>query len=120
VVERVPVTRPDQRDLVGLRSDAREQLRNLHAGLAVALELPRAAPHRRLGKIDAIGLQPFRHLGRDGFAAMFGQFGLGIERIHVAHAAVHEQVDHCFGVRRKMRRLRRQRIIRARGFQHPG
>ena len=89
--------------------------------LAVALELPRAAPHRRFGEIDAIGLEPLRHLRRDRLAAVLGQFRLGIEGVDVAHAAVHEEVDHGFGARREMRRLWAPAgLFGAGGFQHPG
>src|SRR5438094_2555552 len=95
-----------------------KQLRDLHPGLAVALELPWAAPHRRLGEIDAIRLQAFGHLGGDRLTVPPGQLGLWIERIYVAHAAMHEQVDYGLGARRKVRRLGRERITGS-AFQHP-
>src|SRR5438552_18728250 len=65
----------------------------------MTLELPRAAAHRRLGEIDAVRLQAFSHLRGDGLAIPLGQLRLGIEGIHMAHAAVHEQVDYRLGSR---------------------
>ena len=120
MIERVAVARADEGDFVGLGGDAGEQFGDFHTGPAVALELPGTAPHGRLGEIDAVGLEALGHLRRDGLAAVFGELGLGIEGVHVADAAVHEQVDDGFGARRKMRRFGGQRIVRAGGFEHSG
>ena len=111
MIERVPVAGTDQRDLVGLRPDVREQFRDLHARLAIVVKLPRAASHRSLREVDAIRLQPFRRFGRDGLAATFRQLGFRIERIDMADTAVHEQVDDALRFRRLMRSLRRERVL---------
>ena len=46
-------------------------------------------------------------------AVVFLERGLVIPGVHLALAAVHEQPDHRFRLRRKMRRFRRERIDRA-------
>ena len=65
------------------------------------LELPGAASHRGFGEIDPVRLQALGHLGRDRLTIPLGQLGLGIEGVHMAHAAVHEQIDDAlrFGAR---------------------
>ena len=73
-------------------------------------ELPRAAAHGGTREVDTVGLQALRHFRRDGLAVPFGEFRLGVKGVHMAHAAVHKQMDHGLGVCRPWRFFRGQRI----------
>ena len=61
--------------------------------LPVLLELARAREHGR-GRLDERQLQVLRHRRRQRLAVPLLQLGLGIEQIHLARAAFHEQEDH--------------------------
>ena len=104
MVERFAIAGANQRDLVRLRPDVRKQFGNLHPGLSLAIKLPWTAAHRRLTEIDSIRLQALRRFRRDALTAALRQLRLRIERVHVAHAAVHEQIDDALRLRGLVRR----------------
>ena len=103
MVRHVGVHRPDHADVVDALGRLREQLADLDAALAVLLELERRGERRA-------GLPLGRQVRRQRLARLFGQRGLGVERVDMGRPAVHEQVDDPFGLRRELRRLRRQRV----------
>src|SRR5439155_10537874 len=62
------------------------------------------------GIVDEAGLDGLRQLDRKGLAGAARQFGLRIEGVDVADAAVHEEVDDALGFGRSVRRLRREQV----------
>ena len=93
----------DHAQFVGARGDVRQQIADPQSRLAALLELPQALQPLAAwtGALrTGVGFQ----LGR--LAVPLGQLGLGIERVDVRNAAVHEQKDHVLGPRREMRARR--------------
>ena len=96
----------DQRDVVDALGQVRQQLGDLHAALAGALELVGRGKQRagvlavrKMAKLSSLlGAVPARLCQRR----------LGIEQVHLAGAAVHEQMNDGFGLGRELRLLRRQ------------
>src|SRR5262249_30889086 len=92
--------------IVGVPGDVREQLAHGKSTLAVAANLP-----RRLQKAACRAFRERqRALERQRLAVIAIKERLGIERVQMRWAAVHEHEDHALGPRGKMRRLRRRRI----------
>ena len=89
-------------------ADVREELADLDAALAVLLELERRR-ERRAGA--PLGLQR----DRQRLAGVLRERRLGVERVDVRRAAVHEQVDDALRLGGKRRLLRRERIDAAIG-----
>jgi hypothetical protein len=101
---RVGVHRADDTQVVGvLPGEGREQLAHLHPALAVGLELERGSER---GARWPFGFE----MNRQPLAVVFRQLGFRIEGVHLRRAAVGEDLDDVFRARRKMRRLRRERI----------
>ena len=73
------------------------------AALAVLGELERAA-HQRAGVLDDLDLAG--DLVEVRLAVMLVEHRLGVEQVHLARAAVHEQVDDRLRLRREVRRPR--------------
>ena len=108
VVVRSPVDRSQERDLVDVRAQMREELRDLDAALPALLERERTR-HERPGESlahDHVAL----HLAVDRLAGVLRERGLRIERVHLAPAAAHEQRDHRGRTRREMRRPGMERV----------
>src|SRR5687768_8381426 len=81
--------------------DVRKELRDLESRLSMAAELKRRR-HQRTGMSlahDNVALP------RERLSSVLLERGLGIECVHVANAAAHEQRDHPLGTRCEMRRL---------------
>lgn len=91
----------DERDVIDDVGEVRQQLADIHAALAVLLELPRAAHALAAG---AGGIVVF-HFAWEILAVVLGEFGLGIKQIHVARPALHEHGDHGLGLPKAMRHL---------------
>ena len=94
--------------LVSLRGHVREQVGHFQAGLPVALERPPGAQQRPLEKLAVLEVFVAKAVGRQ-LPVQLVQQRLGVERIHVARAALHEEVDHSLGCRRQRRWTRCQR-----------
>ena len=111
VVVRFSVDRAQERHLIHMLRQQREDLRNIHPALAVFAELKRAG-HQR-ARI------PLAHhnvaLAGQRLSGILGQRGLGVERIQMADAAAHEQRNHAGGARSEMRFAGRVRVV-APGF----
>src|SRR5438309_12112464 len=88
-----------------------EQLARLEAALAEAGELERRAQGRAS---RPLGLQ----MQRQPLAVILGEHRLGVERVHLAWAAVGEKLDDALRPRLEMRRARGKRI--AAGFSSRG
>src|SRR5439155_11595805 len=92
--------------IVGVPGDVREQLAHWKSALAVPAKLP-----RRLEQASRTAFRKReRTLEGQRFAVIAIEQRLGIERIHVRWAAVHEHEDHTPGSRSEVRLLRRRRI----------
>jgi hypothetical protein len=100
VIGNVGVHRADDGDVVDMLRRVRKQLADLDAAFAILLELKRRGECRAGLPLGA------EVLGRQVLAGVFVERDLAVERIDVARAAVHEQVDHPLGLRRKMRGAR--------------
>ena len=82
-----------------------KQLAHFETALPVLVELPRG------GEQVARGGELELRLGEGhGLAVHGGELRLGVERINVRHAAVHEQKDDALRLRREVRRARRKRV----------
>jgi hypothetical protein len=75
----------------------------------VGREFARARQNRG-GGLDEGQAQVLGHGRRQRLAGILLQRGLGIEKIHLAGSALHEQADNVLGVRREMRCFGRERI----------
>ena len=97
------VHRANDADVVDARPDLRKQVADFDAALAVALKLP--------GRSQQVaGRREFKLwlVDRQGLAVQFGEFWLGVPRVDVRNASMHEQENHSLRRRRKMRLLRRK------------
>ena len=103
----------DHAEPVCLLRETRHEIRNPHAGLAMLRKLERAAH-------QAAGLLRSGKVGGDlieiGFAVMFVEHRFGIEKIHLARPAVHEEVNHRFRLGREVGRARLQIVHAAVAF----
>ena len=103
VVGHVRVHAAEHGDVVNALGHFGENLAHLHARLTVPLKLK-----WRLEQTARAALRLEIGIGRT-LAVILVERRLGIERIHLRRPAIHEQVNHPLGARRKMRRLRGQR-----------
>ena len=112
MIEVLAVHGPDERHIVADRAQLRHQLRHLHAGLAVALELERRGHHHAdlAGELDLA-----EDVAARRFPRVFLERGLGVEQIHLAGSAIHEQVDDRFRLRLEVRAFRRHVVARGPG-----
>ena len=121
VVVRPAVQRPDERHLVDLLREVREDLGHVEAALAVPVELERAR-HQRAG----MALPHDDRLGHR-LARVLRQRGLVVERVDLADPAAHEQRDDRGRARLEVRGLRGERVpgdrvaapVRGRRREHP-
>ena len=90
--------RSDQADVIHHAADLREKIAHLRAALAVFFETP-------IGRL----IKAFALL--HGLIVVSGEIRLGIKRVHVADAAIHEHEDHALGLGREVRLLGRERIV---------
>ena len=86
MVWRIGVQRADDAQIVGARGHVRKQVAHHDAAVAVRLKLERRRHESELG-VATVGF----------FALVLGEGRLGIERIDVRRAAVHEQENHAPG-----------------------
>ena len=93
----------DDREVVGKPGQLGEKVRHHHAALAARLRLPRAG-HDVPVVVEHRGLH--RHGHR--LAVALRQRRLGIERVHMRHAAAHVGEYDALGPRREVRRTHRQ------------
>ena len=102
----------DEGHVVGVFGQVRIAVGEETAGLAVLLKRERAA-HAHMRKIET-GLQFTDQFGRpwQRFPMQFCQFRLVIERVHVAHATLHEQKNTLFGSAGQVARQHRQWVSR--------
>ena len=108
MIGHVGVHRANDAQVVNVRlGRAGEELAHLDAALAVLLERERRAQGRTGFALGAKS-RPGKRL-----AVVLRQHRLGVERIDVRRAAIHEQMDDLFGPRGEMRRLGRQRPERS-------
>jgi hypothetical protein len=99
----------DYRQVIGTRGSVREKIGHFETGLAMALELPRRAEHKGVLELAVLEVR-VAETGRRMLAVQFVQQRFGIERIHLARAALHEQMNHALGRSRPRGTLRRERI----------
>ena len=100
----------DERQFVGVAGQVRKAVGHPAAALAVLRELKRAADgdvREREAPLQFAG-----DLGDAGkrLAVQLAQSGLVLERVHLAHAALHEQEDAVLRLAREMRLPRGKRI----------
>ena len=87
----------DEAEVVDSLSDLRENLADLEARLAVALELPRTAHKGAAGAV-----RPDFGAGH-GLAIVLGEGGLVVESVDLRHATVQKKKDDVFGLGREVR-----------------
>src|SRR3984957_894506 len=109
MIERVSDHAADQANIVGAGCDVGNVIGKFDAALPVRREFTRAREHRR-GRFDEGEPQVLGHRRWERLAGVFLQRGLGVEQIHLARRAFHEQAEDVFGVRREMRSLWSERI----------
>ena len=78
--------------------EVRHRVGDPRAALAVPGELERAA-HDRAGALDDLDLAG--DLVEVALAVLLVEHRLGVEQVHLARAAVHEQMDDGLGLRRR-------------------
>ena len=91
----------NERDVIDVPRQVGQCVRHPHAALAVTRKLEGAA-HERAGVLDVLDLA--RNLVGISLAVVRIERGLGIEQIHLARPAIHEQVDHGLRLGRNVRR----------------
>ena len=91
----------NEAEIVGDLRGVGQQFAEIHAALAVLLELPRAAEELAAGFVSKAVLDVAGVV--HAVAAL--QLGLGVCEVHVARAAVHEEGNHRLGPGRKVRLL---------------
>jgi hypothetical protein len=96
----------DHAKVVGAGTDVGKQFAYWMAALAMLMEFP-----RRLEQVSGGGKLHTRLRARVGLAVIAIQQRLGIKRVDVRRATLHEQKDDPLGPRREMRRLRSERIL---------
>ena len=109
VCMRIRVTGPHDRQLVRMFANVRKEIRNRKTALTPRLELPRGRcqePDR-----SSPGVNVFL-VGRHRLPGVLLEHRLRIEGIHLARSAVHQQKNAVLHLRRKVSRLRCQRIHR--------
>ena len=86
----------DDGEVVGALGGVRKQVGHFESGLAVLLECERGAEEDGIleAAVHEFGVS---EAGGRMLAVEFRQQRLGIERVHVARSALHEQVDHALG-----------------------
>ena len=104
VVEGVAVATADDGQIIGMFGEMGVEGGDLQAGFAAAIELPRRAAHEGFSEIDAAGDEAFAEGTGEGLAVVLAEGRFGVEGIDVADAAVHEEEDDVFGLRRKVGR----------------
>ena len=117
VIVRLPVHGSQQRQFIHLRGQPREDFRHIHPALPVLLERERRRHQRPRVPL------PHDHiaLAFERLPGVFRQRGLGIESVHVADPAAHEQGDHGLRAGLEVRLFRGQRALygRVRGARAP-
>src|SRR4030095_7610130 len=86
----VGMHRADQADFINDLREMRQKFRNLHSASTALLKLPWSAEKFLGGALHkAVGDFP-----RIIFATAPTQFGLGVEKVHMTRASVHEKRNH--------------------------
>jgi hypothetical protein len=94
------VHRADESDVIDLAGQVRHGIGHPHAALAMLSELERAA-HQCAGATRVLDFAG--DLAEVRVAVVLVEHRLRIEQVHLAGAAVHEQMDDRFGLRREVR-----------------
>ena len=101
--------RTDERDVIRLIGDVREQIAHFDSALAARRKLPVGPLQKNLFVAGPIA--SFRMIKNHLLPMVGNQLRLGIERINVRNSATHEQENHRLGLRRKMRVARCDRVV---------
>ena len=103
----------EQAEIIHMLGHVREQFANRLAALAVILKIPKRLLDAVFYDLARLGQRPgiieAYHL-----AVVIKQLLLVVERIHMAHAAGHEEKNHALRLGRMMHQLWGERIIRCR------
>ena len=113
VDERLVVAGPDDGHVVRMLREPFEEVRDLDAGAAPLPEGPAAGHELGLVGIDLGQLQVGAEAGGEGLAVVAIQDRLGVEAVHLAQAALHEEEDDALGLGREMGFFGSERIIGA-------
>jgi hypothetical protein len=117
VVEEVGLAGLDEAQLVGDRRGVRQHVADPGAAGAVLLELLVVTEEvHAVARAHEREPLAFDEAGRDGLAVEFVELRLVVEKLQLAGAAGHEQVDDALGFGLVMRRLGRERIGRRSGL----
>src|SRR5262249_21745294 len=95
------IERANEGDIVNMPGNIRQSVRNPHAALSVSRKFEGTA-HEGACVFHILDLS--RDLIEISLAVMRIQRRLRIKKIHLARAAIHEEVDHRFSPRTNMRR----------------
>ena len=101
-------------EVVHVLVDVREEIRCPVPALAVLLEVPQRLHHPLRRALAGLGHRA-RVVEVDHLSVSFEQLRLVIKRVHMAHAARHEEEDDPLRLRRVMRFAQRERTGRAVG-----
>ena len=107
MVERVMVTRADDRQIVGTFLESRIRIRDRDPRLAAFSEVL-GRPHHRGVHLRELQLQAIGDRRGQRLSVALAEQRLGVERIDMARTALHEQEDDMLRARRKLGRLRRE------------
>ena len=95
----IGITRSDQRDIVGVSVQVRDQVRHVHSRLPILAPLAVAAQAERVG-LEKLAVN-LAEAGRQRLRVEPVQERLGVEQIHLARAAGHEQENAALGLGRQ-------------------
>ena len=102
MIRNIGIHRADDTNIIDALGDAREQITDLNAALAVLLKL-----ERRLKRCAGFPFR-FQVVHRQGLTVEFGKNRLGIERVYVRRTAIGEDVNDALGFAWKLRDARRK------------
>ena len=108
VIDAVGPARADHREVVGAVPEVRQEVGDRDAALTALAKRPASGEQRVVSHLAPGGHRP--EAGRQRLARQALQIGLGVERLEMARAAMHEQVDHAPRPGWKMRSVRCQRV----------
>ena len=100
VIDAVGPARANHRQVVGTLGEVRQEVGDLDSALAALAKRPPGGEQRVVSHLAPGGDRP--EAGRQRLAGQPLQVGLGVERLEMARAAVHEQVDHTSRLRREV------------------
>ena len=107
VVDLLGLHRADDAEVVGDRTDVREDVGELHARLAPLLEFERTAAGLEHGALELGDLLALGERFREGLSVEFLQDRLIVEELEVGRAARHAEEDDALGLHREVRGFER-------------